>query len=100
MFDAAKEAFDHVTTPIEMAVEVALLGAVGARGNDRLGTTGGDDVDQRVAVVGFVAATDPAAMPASSGAASLTSAACPALKRQRAWSIRGKADRGARAPAQ
>ena len=54
VFDATKEAFDQVTSLIEMAVEVALLGAVGARGDDRLGATGGDGLDQRVAVVGFV----------------------------------------------
>jgi hypothetical protein len=30
-----------------MAVEVTLLGAVSARGNDRLDTAGGDEVDQR-----------------------------------------------------
>jgi hypothetical protein len=54
VFEATKEAFDQVASPIEMAVEVALLGPVGTRGDDRLGATGGDGLDQRVAVLGFV----------------------------------------------
>jgi hypothetical protein len=54
-----KKAFDQVASLIEMAVEVALLGTVGARGDDRLGTTGGDGLDQRVAVIGFVGRDGP-----------------------------------------
>ena len=54
VFDTTKEALDQVAPLVEMSVKIALLGSVGARGNDRLCTAGRDGVDQGVAVVRFV----------------------------------------------
>ena len=54
MFDTKKEARYQVTPLVEMAFALALLGAVGAWGNDCLGTAGGNGVDQGFAVLGFV----------------------------------------------
>ncbi len=54
VFDTTEKALNKVASLIDVPVEGAWLGAVCTRGDDRLCASGGNGLDQGIAVVGLV----------------------------------------------
>jgi len=81
---ATQQAFKKVAPFVGMTVEVTELSSNGTWGDDCLRPATGDRVDQGLRAVGFAGSDASAGMPSSSGSASVTSAARPAVRRQRA----------------
>jgi hypothetical protein len=65
-------------------VKGARVAPVGSRRNDHCCTPGGDGVDQGLGVIGLVGGNGAGCRPPSKGSASVTSAACPGVRRHRA----------------